>query len=55
MEWHRFKDMATRLETMYEHLRMDLERLHAILVDILDWLKATEYTDEMDEEEEEDG
>ena len=45
------KPIIARLETMYEHLRMDLERLHAILADIRDWLRATEYTDEMDEEE----
>jgi len=51
LEWHRFKDMTTRLESMYEHIRMDLERLHAVLADIRDWLNDTGYSDGIEEEE----
>ena len=51
MEWHRFKDMVTRVERMYERITSQLERIIAILEDMAGFVKNTAYW----YEEEEDG
>jgi hypothetical protein len=43
MEWHRFKDLTGRLESMYERLTSQLERIIAILDDMRGFVKNTAY------------